>query len=205
MIKNGKEGVYMKRVMFTTIGFIILTMTLFPMVLADQETIEEEFYPPLAHISWEREEVGDTLFFSLSASDSLDPDNLITSYEWVYMKNGSVIVEYSGPYMIFEIKEDGIYNVTLTIRTDEGYSDTVLMDIDYEPSDDDKIIMGISVTGHLEVYESLRIEKEANDEMKWYGFSIITVIIITALILIITMEMIIIFLKRKRNIERNEG
>ena len=97
----------MKEFWSISLGLIFLLVGFAPYGLAIQESKDESITQPLAHITWEQEEVENTRFFSLSATSSLDPDHLITSYEWIYIKNGTLVGEYYGPYLILEVKEDG--------------------------------------------------------------------------------------------------
>lgn len=188
----------MKKILLMSLGLILLTYTILPLGINGVGSEDGEITEPLAHITWKEKKVGNILYFSLSASSSLDPDHIINSYEWVLEINGTTIGEYYSPFFIIELEEDGYYNITLTIRTENNYSDTVDMRINYEPSDDNQIIMGVSVKTHIEVIESLRGEKQIENENKWYEFSSFQMIIISVMIIVIISESITIFFIRRK-------
>jgi hypothetical protein len=79
---------------------------------------------PVAVIGWLPNEVSNGTWWNLDASDSYDPDGVITNYTWSITINNATTYLY-GQGESYKFKALGLYKIVLTVRNASGNSSTV--------------------------------------------------------------------------------
>jgi hypothetical protein len=78
---------------------------------------------PVAVIGWLPNEVSNGTWWNLDASDSYDPDGIITNYTWsITIDNATTHLYAQGES--FKFKALGLYKILLTVRNASGNSST---------------------------------------------------------------------------------
>jgi hypothetical protein len=78
---------------------------------------------PVAVIGWLPNEVSNGTWWNLDASDSYDPDGLITNYTWNITINDATTYLYAQGES-YKFKALGLYKILLTVRNSSGNSST---------------------------------------------------------------------------------
>lgn len=78
---------------------------------------------PVAVISWLPNEVSNGTWWNLDASQSYDPDSIITNYTWSITFNNATAFLYAQGES-FKFKDLGLYMILLTVRDVNGNSST---------------------------------------------------------------------------------
>jgi hypothetical protein len=78
---------------------------------------------PVAVIGWLPNEVSNGTWWNLDASQSYDPDSVITNYTWSITFNNATTYLY-GQGESYKFKDLGLYKILLTVRNVSGNSST---------------------------------------------------------------------------------
>lgn len=78
---------------------------------------------PVAVIGWLPNEVSNGTWWNLDASESYDPDSIITNYTWSITINNATTYLYAQGES-FKFKALGLYKILLTVRNASGNSST---------------------------------------------------------------------------------
>lgn len=104
------------------IAMIVATLAVFSSVAVSQEN-----QPPVASFSFSPLEphVGEKVAFD--ATDSSDPDGIISTYEWDFESDG--VIDASGFQATYVFPAAGEYEITLVVLDNQGLSSTVIKTI----------------------------------------------------------------------------